>query len=225
MGFMCNSEASDIRVHRQSTKVWYQLNSDKPYHGFRDYKGEGGSRGGGGQFLTQSAALHTLTLFSLLVYFPLIYSCLLCSPSLSSGTEANEPNVSVCLLGQVNIWNDRGWRWLDCWRRCLRAKWRTIRETVIRCMHACRATECSPWTAWCHLVLRRAITWWEPSIKLQSNSIKAESKIKLMSTHAKRCCDPQCCYYSCTVTSYYCDAFSLQLAFLYWATKQRAFKS
>lgn len=134
---MCNSEASDIRVHRQSTKVWYQLNSDKPYHGFRDYKGEGGSRGGGGQFLTQSAALHTLTLFSLLVYFPLIYSCLLCSPSLSSGTEANEPNVSVCLLGQVNIWNDRGWRWLECWRRCLRAKWRTIRETVIRCMHAC----------------------------------------------------------------------------------------
>lgn len=176
MGFMCNSEASDIRVHRQSTKVWYQLNSDKPYHGFRDYKGEGGSRGGGGQFLTQSAALHTLTLFSLLVYFPLIYSCLLCSPSLSSGTEANEPNVSVCLLGQVNIWNDRGWRWLECWRRCLRAKWRTIRETVIRCMHACRATECSPWTAWCHLVLRRAITWWKPSIKLQSNPSKLKAK-------------------------------------------------
>ena len=44
----------------------------------------------------------------------------------------------------------RGWSWLECWRRCLRAKWGTIRETVIRCMHVDRATECSPWTVWCH---------------------------------------------------------------------------
>lgn len=63
--------------------------------------------------------------------------------------------------------------------------WRTIRETVIRCMHVDSPTECSPWTVWCHL-LRRAITRWEHSIKLQSGSIGADSKIKLIPTHKQR---------------------------------------
>jgi len=126
-------------------------------------------------FLTQSAVLHTLTLLFLFISFSLFYSCLLCRPFPSNGTEEKDLNVCVCLLGQVNIWSDRGWRWLECWRRCLRAKWRTISETVIRCMHVDRATECSPWTVWCRL-LRGAITRWERSIKLQSNTVKADSK-------------------------------------------------
>lgn len=133
MGFRCYSGAADVWVHRQRPKAWYQLNTDTPHHGFRDY------RGLDVPFLTQSAVLQALTPFFRFI-FPLIYSCLLCSPFLSSGTEEKDPNVCVCLLGQVNIWNDRGWRWLECWRRCLRAKWRTIRETVIRCMHVDRAS-------------------------------------------------------------------------------------
>lgn len=107
MGFRCYSGASDVRVHRQRPKAWYQLNTDTPHHGFRDY------RGLDVPFLTQSAVLQTLTPLLLFISFPLIYSCLLCSRSLSSGTEEKEPNVCVCLLGQVNIWNDRGWRCLS----------------------------------------------------------------------------------------------------------------
>lgn len=65
--------------------------------GFRDY------RGLDVPFLTQSAVLQTLTPLFLFISFPLICSCLLCSLFLSSGTEEKEPNVCVCLLGQVNI--------------------------------------------------------------------------------------------------------------------------
>lgn len=116
MGFRCYSGAADVRLHRQRPKARYQLNTDTPHHGFRDY------RGWAVPFLTQSAVLQTLTPLFLFIYFPLIYSCLLCSLFLPSGTEEKEPSVCVCLLGQVNIWNDRRWRWLECWRRCLRAE-------------------------------------------------------------------------------------------------------
>lgn len=182
MGFRCYSGAVDVQVHRQRPKAWYQLNTDTPHYGFRDY------RGLDVPFLTQSAVLQTLTPLFLFISFPLIYSCLLCSPFLSSGTEEKEPNVCVCLLGQVNIWNDRGWRWLECWRRCLRAKWRTIRETVIRCMHVDRAAECSPWTVWCHL-LRRSITvraQHQTPIKLHPSWQQNQTNAY---THAERCCD------------------------------------
>lgn len=108
MGFRCYSGASDVRVHRQRPKAWYQLNTDTPHHGFRDY------RRLDVPFLTQSAVLQTLTPLFLFISFPLIYSCLFCSPFLSSGAGEKEPNICVCLLGQVNIWNDRGWRWLEC---------------------------------------------------------------------------------------------------------------
>lgn len=40
MGFRCYIGASDIRVYRQSPKAWYQLNTDRPHHGFRDYMGD-----------------------------------------------------------------------------------------------------------------------------------------------------------------------------------------
>lgn len=127
------SGAADVQVHKLRPKAWSQFNSDTPHHGFRDYRGRDVP------FLTQSAVLPTLTTLSFFIYFPLIYPCLFCGPFLSSFTEEKEPNVCVCSLGQVDIWNDRGWRWLECWRRCLRAKWRTIRETGIRCMHGDRA--------------------------------------------------------------------------------------
>lgn len=217
-GFRCYSGAADVPVHRQRPKARYQLNTDTPHHGFRDY------RGLDVPFLTQSAVLQTLTPILLFISFPLICSCLLCSPSLSSGKEEKEPNVCVCLLGQVNIWNDRGWRWLECWRRCLRAKWRTIRGTAIRCMHVDRAAECSPWTVWCHLP-RRSITQWEHSIKLQSNSIAADSQIKLMPAHMPKgavTSTPR--YYSCALTRYYFDVFSLGLVFSYWSNKRKSFQ-
>lgn len=38
MEFKCYSVVSDILVHRQHPKAWYQLNTDTPHHGFRDYK-------------------------------------------------------------------------------------------------------------------------------------------------------------------------------------------
>lgn len=87
----CYSRAADVRVHRQRPKAWYQLNTDTPHHGFRDY------RGLDVPFLTQSAVLPTLTPLSLFISFPLIYSCLLCGPFLSSGTEEKRAE-RLCLL-------------------------------------------------------------------------------------------------------------------------------
>ena len=88
-GFRCYSGASDVRVHRQRPKAWYQLNTDTPHHGFRDY------RGVDVPFLTQSAVLQGLTPLLLFISFPLIYSCLLCSPSLSSGTGGEKSRMPV----------------------------------------------------------------------------------------------------------------------------------
>lgn len=59
-----------------------------------------------------------------------------------------------------------------------------------------------------------------------SNSIAADSKIKHTPTHMpKGGVTSTPLYYSWTVTSYYFDAFSFQLTYLYWSTKQKAFKS
>lgn len=67
-------------------KAWYQLNTDTPHHGFRDY------RGLDVPFLTQSAVLPTLTTLSL--------SHLPSSPlrSLSLKWHRGERAERLCLL-------------------------------------------------------------------------------------------------------------------------------
>lgn len=71
MGFRCYRGAADVWVRRQGPKAWYQLNTDTPQHGFRDY------RGLDVPFMTQSAVLQTLTPLFLFYFFS---SHLLLSP-------------------------------------------------------------------------------------------------------------------------------------------------
>lgn len=137
---------------------------------------------------------------------PTPFSRLLHSPFLSSGTQEKEPNGCVCLLGQVNIWNDRGWRWLECWRRCLEAKWRTIRETLIRCMHVDSPAVFTLNSS----APSSAIVQWEKRIKLQWNATVADRKIKAMPVHMpKGTVTYPHRYYSCTVTGCWFDGSPL----------------
>lgn len=160
--------AADVQVHKLRPVAWYQLNPDTPNHWLLRLQGA-----------AQSAMLPTLTTLSLFIHFPLIYPCLFCSPFLSSVREEKRVQRSVsahwCKWTFEMTEGDVG---LSAGEDASEAKWRTIRETVIRCMHVDRATWCSPWTVWCHL-LRRAITQWEHSIKLQSNSSQLTAKSNL----------------------------------------------
>lgn len=124
MGFRCYSRAADTFTSPQKKGPKLAINSTLTWHTMA-------SEITGARFSIpdKCSAADLNTPPSL----PLLSSS---SQSLPVKWQEKEPNGCVCLLGQVNIWNDRGWRWLECWRRCLEAKWRTIRETLIRCMHA-----------------------------------------------------------------------------------------
>lgn len=145
---------------------------------------------------------------------------------MARGLERERERVCVCLLGQVNIWNDSGWRWLECCRRCLGAKWRTIRETLIRCMHAdggravftlsglvSSAREASD-----HGARARRQTQAKLRRSWQKNLTDADTRPKGAVTSTHQC-------YSRTVTADYYRAFPFHVAFSRWSTKQKAFKS
>lgn len=106
MGFRCYTGASDVRVYRQRPKAQYKLNTDTP----RLQRLQGLDV----PFLTQSAVLETLQLSFSSFLLALVYSCVCGSIFLMSVAYEKEPNVWVCLLGQMNIWNDRGWLRLEC---------------------------------------------------------------------------------------------------------------